>query len=255
MALSIEYFDAAGTATSDGVFIPISDLPGVQVAELAGAEPVGTKESKTVLSLFTAITSSITNTVLGLSLLKAVPVGGGAEDLVNQSFTMTWQKLVNLNADTIQNIDTPIDGANAGVGSFGILQAFPNAVKVAAAAAVAGAGVVINTAGLTNYTSLSHASLNVGNDNRDWFAALFDAIATDSTLRGATDVSAVITRNRGNVGSLTIPAAFYADTDPTSNVLASELPQLGLISRASTLTVQLKLNQLTQAFEVNSVTA
>ena len=259
MSLALEYFDAAGTATADGVFIPIANLPGLDAVELAAAEPIETKESKVLLALLNQIYDTISPTAfsaLGLTMSKSTPTGGGAADLVNLSFGSTWQKLVNLDTDTVSAIPVPTAGANVGLGDFGVADIFAGAAKVDAAEAVAGAGVVINTSGLTPYSSLSHADLTVaaGEDNRGWFMALVDHMATDTNVRSAAIATGITAATRGNVGAQVIPADFTAATDPTTGISSTDLPKLGLITRTLSWTIQVALNQATQLFEVNAVT-
>lgn len=258
MSLAFEYFDAAGNANGDGVFIPIANLPGVDAVELAAAEPIETKESKVLLALLNQIYDTISPTAfssLGLTMTKSTPTGGGGADLVNLTFGSTWQKLVHLDFDTVTSIPVPAAGVNVGLGDFGVVDIFAGAAKVDATHAVAGAGVVINTSGLTAYSSLSHADLTVaaGEDNRDWFMALFDHMATDANVRSAAIATAVTSAARGNVGAQTIPAAFTAATDPTTGINSADLPKLGLITRTVRWTIQVALNHATQRFEVNAV--
>lgn len=253
MALTLEYFDAAGNAAADGVYIPVSDLPGILAAELAAAEPENTKESKILLSILNALTTALPATALGMTATKGSPSGAGA-DILNCPFTLTWQRLIDLAADTISPVPVPVAGANAGVGDVALVDIFPNAAKVAAAGAVAGAGVVIPTATVSAYSDLTHAALNPATDCRDWIMALVDAAATEATLRSATVASGIVTRSRGAIGSATIPATWYQAVDPVAGVAESDLPKLGLITRSVSLAVQVALNQTTQVFEVRSVT-
>lgn len=252
MALSLEFFDAAGSAVAEGVFIPVSDLPGIQASELAVAELATTKESKFLLSVLNAITAVLPATTLGMTATKGSPSGAGA-DILNCPFTLTWQRVIDLASESVTPVPVPVAGANAGVGDVALVDVFPNAVKVAAAGAVAGAGVVVPTAQLATYAPITQATITPAADSRDWLMALMDAAATEATLRSATVASGIVTRTRGAIGSATIPANYYAAIDPVAGLLEADLPKLGLITRSVSLAVQVALNQTTQVFEVRSV--
>jgi hypothetical protein len=252
MTLAIEYFNAAGTATADGVFIPLASLPGVLASELAGAEAIAQKEGKTVLAILNRIyniASPNTFSKLGLEVSKESPSGISA-DIFNQSFSVTYQKLVNLDTDTISVVPIPTSGANSGVGGFSIADIFSGAAKVAAAGAVSGAGVVIKTSGLLPYSSLTHASINPSGDSRDWIFALIDHLVADSDKRSASIASAVTSGTVGRLFSPSIPSTYIAATDPVSGILADDLNSRGLIGRINAITVQIQLNQTTQTFDV-----
>lgn len=254
MALAFEYFDAAGNAVADGVFIPVAALPGVVAAELAAAQSVALKEGKALLAILNQMFNILSPTTflkLGFAITKGIPAGSAA-DIVNLTFTATWQKMVNLDADTTSMIPVPTVGASLGLGDFAVEDVFPGAAKVAAGGAVAGAGVVVNTSGLTPYSSLTHAGLNTaaGQDNRAWFAALFDHLAASVTVRDELNQSAVTAAALGGVDAADIPDAFVAATDPTSGILAAEVNSRGLVTRTNSYTIQLQLSQTAQTFDV-----
>jgi hypothetical protein len=173
--------------------------------------------------------------------------------VLNCPFTFTWQRVLNLANNETTPAPVPVAGANAGIGDVALVDIFPNSAKVAAAGAVAGAGVVINTAQLQNYSAITQATINPAADSRDWIMALMDAISTDSTVRSATVASGVVSRTRGTIGAATIPAAWTATTAPASGLDAADLPVLGLVTRSNAVAVQVALNQITQVFEVRSV--
>lgn len=252
MAFALEYFDAAGNAVADGVFIPVANLPGVQAAELAAGEPANTKESKVALALLNAISANLPASVIGLTLAKGSPTGAGA-DVLNLPYTCSWQRLINLSSDGVDVVPVPTTGANTGVGGVNLTTIFAGAVKVAAGGAVAGAGVVIPSANLDAYSPISHADINPAADSREWLMGQLDALASNITRRAAGVASAVVTATTGSLGSAAIPAAYYAATDPTSGIASADLPKLGLITRSNAWSIQVTLNQSTQAFEVRSV--
>lgn len=257
--MSFEYFDAAGTAVAEGVFIPIAAVPGLVASELASGQAAGTKLGKSVFALINQIYNTLSPTnfnKLGFTVSKGNPAGVGA-DIINQNFGFTAQKLLNLKTDAISMIPEPTSGANSGLGSFSLSDVFAGAVKVAAAGAVSGAGVLIPTALLATYSSITQGGITISgsSDNRDWFAALFDWLGNGLAVRDASTASAVIARSASAISAVAIPANFTQTTDPVSGILAADLPVRGLISKSYSVTVQLQLNQTTQTFDVLSTTA
>lgn len=254
-----EFHDAAGSATADGVFIPLTALFGLTSAELADAEPGHLKLGKSVLAILEKIYQVMSPTAfnkLGFTVSRANPTGAGA-NAINQNFGATAQKLLNFDTDTITQIPEPSTGANAGLGSFSIADIFPGAAVVAAAGAVGGAGIVIPTALLTSYSSLTHAGLVISgsSDNRDWMAALFDFMGNELPLRTATVASAIVATSASAIAAAAIPANFIQATDPISGIAPADVPRRGLVSRSYSFTIQQLLNPVTQTYDVNSVAA
>ncbi|MEO1592004.1 MAG: hypothetical protein AAFU71_12015 [Cyanobacteria bacterium J06632_22] len=249
MALDIEVFEAAGNSTAAGVFIPVSDLPGIDAAELAAGETDGAKQGKTLLAMVSATLTAITAaSPLGLTLTQGNNSNAGP-NLIGLNFTLSWDKLADIGGDTISVIPLPTAGANAGNGGLGIVDAFPNAAKVAAAGAVPGAGVVINDTAVATYGAAA-PTVAAGEDNRKWFAGLFDHLADADVREAGVTQSAVTAAARGAIGSAAIPANFTATVDPLSDISEADLPQLGLLTRSATLQIQVELNQSTQSFDV-----
>jgi hypothetical protein len=252
-----EFHDAAGSALNDGVFIPLSALFGLTDLELADAQPDHLKLGKSVLAILEKIyqvMSPNTFNKLGFTVSRANPTGAG-NNLINQNFGATAQKMLAFESDTILQIPEPSVGANAGLGSFSIADIFPSAVVVAVAGAVPSAGIVIPTSPLLNYTSLTHAGLVISgsSDNRDWFAALFDFMGNDLPERTATQASAIIGTSASGISAVSIPANFVAATDPVSGIGSNQLNSRGLVSRSYSFTIQQILNPVTQTYDVNSV--
>lgn len=257
--MSFEYFDADGNAVADGVFLPVAALPGLNASELAASEPAHLKLSKSIAAVVETIYTTLSPTnfnKLGFTTSKASPAGAGT-NLINQNYGFTTQKVLNFDTDTIGMIPEPATGTLNGLGSFSISDVFPSATKVAAGGATGGAGVLIPTTLLLAYSSLTHAGITISgtSDNRDWFAALFDWFGNAAPVRDASTASAVTARSAGAPSATSIPTAFTQSTNPTSGILASEAPSRGLVSKSYSITIQYVLNQSTQTFDVNSVTA
>ncbi|MGD1909080.1 MAG: hypothetical protein ACFB0C_24255 [Leptolyngbyaceae cyanobacterium] len=256
MAFELEYFDGVGQAIETGVFIPVGDLSGLDGTELAAAA-VDT-EGKAVLALANTLYDTLSPAAfdkLGWSVSKANPISAGP-DLINQGFTFTATYVVDLSDSTVGPIPVPTGGDNQDIGKFGLVDIFPNAVKIAADVNTPGAGIVISGSAVAGYGA-AYADLNIGagEDNRAWIAALLNYMAVETTLRSASEASAVVAISRGNPINITPPAALTAAPNPTSGLVAADLPLLVLFTISYGLTVQLLLDQSAQTFDVNHVTA
>lgn len=254
--LNLEYFDATGAVVADGVFIPQSDLLGITADELEVADE--DKESKAALSLLNVLYETLSPPAfdsLGWAVSKGNPVSAG-QDLINQGYNLTLTYAADHGAGTVGQLPIPTTGANLDVGKFGIVDLFPNAAKVAAAANTSGAGIVIPSAELEAYGAPAHAAVTIAaaEDNRDWLAALVNYLAVMTTVRSAVDASAVTARSRGSATGITPPANFTDATNPTTGLTAADLPSYSFFTVAYAMTFQLLLDQPNQTFDVNNVT-
>ncbi|NEP17823.1 MAG: hypothetical protein F6J97_13110 [Leptolyngbya sp. SIO4C1] len=253
MALSFEYVSGAGSefATS-GVFIPISDLPGVSAGEFDIEATTAEKEAKSLLALLNAMQLylSITPNVIGISESKNSPSSNGA-DILTLNFTAEWQKLANLSANSITVIPAATTGANAGAAELAIKAVFPSAVYVNGGDTSTTEGIVIEHAAMVAYGLSAPPSVTAGADNRAWFSALLEMM-TNATLRDPDNgvESAVITAASGGMGALAIPPSYYAESDPLTDIQSADLQQRGIVARSFAFSVQVELNQANQTFEV-----
>ncbi|MEM9815540.1 MAG: hypothetical protein AAF827_03870 [Cyanobacteria bacterium P01_D01_bin.6] len=252
MALSFEYLSAAGAVTDAGVFIPVADLPGVDAAELDAAEVEAAKESKCVLAVLNALQTYLaTDTdVLGVSCTRGNP-STNAADILTLNFTAQWQKLVNLGSNTVGVIPAATTGANADLAAMAIVDVFPTAAYVAAGANTPGAGVVVSHAAMAAYGLTTVPTVAAGDDDRAWFVALLEMM-TAATVRDTANTieSAITVANPGAMGAQAIPASYYADTDPLTDIAAADISQRGIVTRSFAFSVQVELNQATQSFDV-----
>lgn len=254
--LNLEYFDAVGAVVADGVFIPAGDLLGVEATELEAGD--ADKESKVALSLLNVLYETLSPPAfdsLGWAVSKGNPTSAGT-DLINQGYNLTVTYAADHGAGGLAQLPIPTTGANLDVGKFGIIDLFPNAAKLAAAANTTGAGVLIPTSELEGYGSPAQATIAiaVGEDNRDWVSALVHYLATMTTLRSGVDASAVTARSRGSATGITPPANWTDATNPVTGIAAADLPKFSFFSTAYAMTFQLLLDQTTQTFDVNNVT-
>ena len=258
--MSFEYYDASGLAVgADGVFIPAASLTGVSASELAAIQPAHLKFSKTILGMLEKIYAVLNPTAfakLGFAVTKSTNASGIA-DRVTHTFSLTFQKVANEKTNSITQIPVPTTGVNTGVGDFSLVDIFPSATKLASGANTPSAGVLIPTSLVAEYTSLTHAGLTISgsSDNRDWLAGFMQWVGNSATIRTASQASAITARSVSAASATIIPAQFVQTTDPTSGLLAADLPVLSLLQRVVSVSVELELNPSAQTFDVRSATA
>lgn len=249
--LNIEQFSTTGTATAAGLLIPVADLPSIDAAELDGSVA---GRDKAVLALLNAYYDTISPAnfdKLGIAVAKANPTGAG-NDLVNQNYSATFEYYVDHETETVAMIPVPSAGANDGVGAIALADLFPGASAVAAAGATS-AGILIPDADVATYGGPAAGSIPT--DARDYLVALYHHIVIDSPVRSGSVQSAVINSSRGSATGFAAPATWTQPTDPVSGLAAADLPKSSFFRVSFSMTMQILLNQTTQEFDVNSVTA
>ena len=256
--MALEFFEgsvASPSGASAGVFIPISDLPGVEAGEFANVESAEIKTAKAVLGALFALTNNLPNNLLGFTAGRTTNSGG--LDLTNSAFTITPQFYIDHETKQMSALPVPSSGVNSGVGELSITDIYPNAEKLAADGAISGEGFLIPSGDVEPYGAPDHASISLASDSRLWFMGFAQWGSVDSSIlvRTASQASAIVSRNRGNTQAVTLPPAATQTTDPTTDLSASDLNKISVVQHTFNLTVQAKLNQNTQTFDVNVVTA
>lgn len=256
--MALEFFEttvASPSGASEGIFIPISDLPGVMAGEFATGESNEKKVAKAILGAFFALTNNLPSNLLGFTAARTTASGG--LDLTNSAFTITPQFYVDHETKQMAALPVPSSGANSGVGDLSIADIYPNAEKVAADGAISGEGFLIPSGDIEVYGAPDHASVSLANDSRLWFMgfAQWVSVSPSILVRGATQASAVTTRARSGTQAVTLPGAATQTTDPTTDLAASDLNKISVVQHAFNVTVQTKMNQSTQTFEINVVTS
>lgn len=254
MALNFEFFEGASTATSEGVYIPIADLPGVVAGEFADLESVEKKESKLIYAVLNKIFTDGLASALGIALNTPTIVGQSGS-LSSKAYAITAQYYADVENQVVNVLPSPIIGDQVGVGNVAMIDLFATSAKVAASGAVAGEGVVIPTALLIPFGSPVHASLDLTVDNRDYLIALIRYIVSEADVRSATVASAITAKSIGAVAGLTLPAVAYDATNPTTAIAEADLNKINTFSRAFNITIQRIENESAQTFDVNVVTA
>lgn len=249
--LNIEQFSTTGTATAAGLLIPVADLPGIDAAELDGSVA---GRDKAVLALLNAYYDTISPAnfdKLGIAVAKANPTGAG-NDLVNQNYSATFDYYVDHETETVAMVPVPTAGVNDGVGAIALTDLFPGATAVAASGATS-AGILIPDTDVSTYGGPAAGTIPA--DARDYLTALYHHIVVDAPVRSATEQSAVINSSRGSATGFTPPAVWTQPSDPVSGIAAADLPKSSFFRVSFSMTMQILLNQTTQEFDVNSVTA
>ena len=244
MAISVEYFSAAGTALANGVFFPINTLFPLTAEDLEASDT--DKESKVVRNIISKLYEQISNIgplfkPLGLGLTLVAPVVSGS-NLFNQTYLMSETRMGNLATSTLEPIPLQTIGENNGRGSFPIANLHPYITKVQAGGAIPGAGILISSNTLAIYGAPNHAALNVTADCRNWWAALLNHICNDVTKRSTTTPSAIITATKGATTILTPPPSFTDVNNPTTGVTASELPLRFFVTSTYSITIQVRFD-------------
>lgn len=252
---------AGGTADFAGVFIPVGDLlnGGIEgAAEFADAEPAALKRDKALFAVSEIVTAYIAGLASGLSLGLSVTRPNIASTNYTYGVSIQLHEILG-SGNTLAPLPVPSAGANAGVGEIALTDVFPNATKIAAAADPGGSGLLIESASVASFGAPDHVSLVLANDSRMWFGALFRhmSVSTDLPVRSGVDASAVVQKSAPPYVSFSLPAAATAATDPTTDLVAADLPQTVLIQQAATVTFNLVASapQPTLELELNSVTA
>lgn len=256
--MALEFFEssvASPSGASDGVFIPVSDLPGVVAGELADAEPVNTKVAKALLGAFYGIVNNLPNNGLGVSASRATNSAG--LDLTNVSFTISPQIYVDYENKTFDALPVPTKGSNNGIGQIAISDIFTNAEKVDSDGAISGEGFLIPSAEIKVYGSPSHANLAPATDIRLWLKGFAQWVSVDDSIpvRSGTEASAITSKIRSNANTVILPPAATDADNPTTGFESADLNKIAVLSHNFQVTIQVKLNQETQTFDTNVVTS
>jgi hypothetical protein len=239
--MNLEFYPSSGTATDDVLWTPLADLVGVTTSNLS----TGTDASKAgnavwgLLKQIYNVVSPSSFAPLGISVgySESKPAIG----LTTRTFSLTAQYFSDIAAQSVGMLPVPSTGTNSGIGKFAIVDVFPNAAKVSAGGAVSAAGIGIKTAALVNYGSPAHSNLNPasGQDNRNWFAALYNYFVDGGLdLRVTGTTQSAFTSLTQQSSGLTLPSAATATTNPTTGILAAQL--IRSFSNQRTFTVSIE---------------
>lgn len=252
---NLEIFPTTGTASSDGIFLPLTDLVGMVAGDLS--ETGVLLEGK----LTYAFLNSLFDTIALLTPLalpspeKGDPVGTGTEKYT-ESITLRIQRFLDLRTNTTYLPTLPNTGSYAGQGGLTIADIWPGAAKVAAAGETGEAGVLIPDSWVSGYGGAIPST--VDSDSRSWVAAFINAVDHTIAVRSTTVASSITRKTDPNTIrplGVAIPADFYDATNPTSGIAAADLPYLRLVQESITIDYELLTDSDAQTFEVNVATA
>lgn len=251
-----------------GLYIPISDLPGMVATELATGVAERVKEGKTTYSVLQKIFNHLSTVpnILGLSSQISNPV------VINPTtITLTYglivDYLVNVSTGKIRMIPTPTTGVFTGIGKVSLKNVFPNCFTVASTGntadvsgiGAAGAGVLISTEDLSEYGFFNDvedstiSTINLTEDNRYALSSIYQNIADGNVaVRSTTTASGITSISISNATVVDIPATYYASTNPLSGISVTNLDHLSITRRAYNVTFELQLQP--QYLEINPVT-
>jgi len=254
MALSFEFHPTAATAAADGLMIPIADLKGLDASEIAATESERLKEAKVVLAILASIRLAILDLddpPLGFSLVAQAPIGV-AENLARITHVVNWQRLVDLESQDLSVLPVPTTGTNNGKGKLELTAVFSGASKLSSGDTTV-PGILIPTAEVAKYSAVAHASLDVSEDGRGYLMGLSDYLVANATVRTDEGQQSAITGAvLGDLEGVILGDNPLIDaTNPTSGIDRAKLTQLGVVEREISITVELKLNQSSQAFDVD----
>ncbi len=255
--MAIEFFDSSvgsPSGASAGIFIPISDLPGVVATEFGSGVDAAIKHGKAYAGIFNQVFGVVSPgnfDKLGIAVTKGIP-SGTSNNTFTITYTLTGTYLNTVKDNTKQLLPIPTTGSNNGIGKFAIADVFTNAELVAADGAISGEGLLIPHTDLTEFGQNSAVTaIAAGQDNREWFAALYRWLSVYAAVRATGTTSAITAKSLGGTVGVTLGADATDATNPTTGILAADLPKADINSRQISFTVDFLLNQTTQTFDVN----
>jgi hypothetical protein len=265
MALDIFYWDGVAALPSTlpytGVFIPVTDLPGMDAEELVSTDADNLKQGKTIYSIIQKIHSFLTvgQSYLGFTSSLGNPVVSTASR-VSFTYTMTIDYVTNLSTGKITMVPTPTTGIYSGVGKFSIKNIFPNSSIVDDTADVLTvAGVLLNTTQLANYGFFNDVdgstigTFNNTGDNRYAVASIYQAVCDGNVaVRTSTVASGITQVSIGNALAQTIPTTYTSAINPLTGISSVDLDHLSLTRRTYSITFE--LNLLPELLEINCQT-
>lgn len=254
--MALQYVDTVpgATANADGIYIPIGDLYGISAGEFTTGT-ANSKESKFVYALLTTLAEELPTDSLGVSVTKGT-IAGVSNSVYNIQFTANAVFMDKFADKTVNPLPPATSGTNQDVGKVSILDVFPTALKVTASDTLPGEGIVIPSADVDDYFAPAHASLTVGaaSDNRDWIIGIINYLSATLTARSTSNASALLNKSK-STSQYTVPAAAYADTNPTMDLTAADLLNRAFYQQNWIFTIQLIVDEIAQTYDVRVVAA
>lgn len=245
-----ESVTSGANPTADSLVIPFSDLFGlVDATELGNSQEEDDGKISSAFKVTLADQVSNLSSPLGLAIAKPNPNGAGT-DIIRQNIATTWNYVVDFSTGEV-SIYPATSGSSRTVAFTDV---FPNAEVLAVADTASADSLAIPLADIQNYdpdATLTNLQGNLVNDQRNLLESMTRMVFAETSARANSIASAVQAKNRSNVAGSGAPNNFFADTSFSE----SDAPKLGWFALTYSMTFEYKLNQNTQMFDVNVVTA
>lgn len=245
----------AFVASGDGVFIPPTNLLGFVAAEMATAEPLAVRLGK----FFYAFGKQIANfraanvDVVGLNVSRSENVVEDRFGVKQKIFNFVIQQIADDRTGLVTFPPVATTGIRANAADFTFLDIFPNAVKVAAGANTSGAGVLILSSAIAAESTLSHATIDLAADCREYVRALLSSAFTNRPLRTAETASGVVSAGYSVASSPAVPAIWTQALNPYTALLTADVRFLSVLQKTISFTIETIENEDLQTFDVNSI--
>lgn len=245
----------AFSATGDGIFIPATNLSGIEASELATSESLATRLGKFIYSFSKTVANycDANPDVVGVSVTREESVNTGVYGVKTKTFAFVFQKVSD---DRYSGVSFPTpasSGIRAGLADFSFLQLFPGAVKVASGDTTLDAGVVLMSGDLAEESMLNHASIDLAGDCRELVRAIVSGLYTNRALRTADTASGLTAASYGSVSAATIPSLWTQELNPYTGLMANVVRYLSVKRRTVQFSIETVEDEDAQTFDVNSV--
>ncbi len=245
-----EVVASGANPSADSLLIPFGDLYGlIDGTELGNSTEEDDGKISASFNLTMADKISALSSPLGVSVAKPNPTGAGS-DIINQNVALTWNYVVDFDSQETK-VYPIVSGSSKAVA---LTDVFPNAEILTTTGSAAAESLTISMADLTARNSnitVSNKQGNLANDQREILEAMTRLVFVNAVSRSASQASAVQSKNRSNVQGSGLPNNFFTDT----TYAEADQSKLGWFTTNYSMTHQYKLNQDTQQFDVNVVTA
>ena len=261
--MPLTYFDAAGTATAAGIFIPRDNIAGLTAnTELAASESKIAKDCKFLAGFLASLQSTIAlnranssskSTALGFTVTKSNPTGVG-QGIFAQTFTASIAQAIDYSTGTFYPIPVPTTGTKTGLGVLKITDVFPDAVSVASAGAIAEGGILIPHSEVDTYGAVAATDPTNDTHSRQWFAAMIRYLFDEIPIRVATTTpSALTAKTLGDIAEFGLPDDAFTSPNPSTALSEASVTVNDVYTRPISFVIQYLLNELTQTFDVRIV--
>lgn len=250
MSLNFQFIESSAQASEDGLFIPCTNLIGINNGEFNNLESIETKENKLIYSLCNIFSNGITENTLGLKA-TAGSITGQTNNLSSKNFVFTLWYFVNHETKTVSMLPLPTIGSQINTGKLSITDVFPNAFLVLAETLIEEEGVLIPSNLIQIMGGDSHQAINITEDCRNWLSAFIRYFISYSNVRSASIASAIITKSIRATEGLVLPTTALDPVNPSTGLDSNKLLQIDLFQRVLSISIQRIENEITQTYDIN----